>query len=412
MFDSPDFEQNQKNTPSSNSESKKQFNKNTLIKYMYRQGSLSIPEMSRLTQSSTPTVSILINELKDEGLIQESGIGMSSGGRRPNLYSLVANSRYVLSVIMGRYTTRMGLYNFANESVTEVIEFSLLLNNDIKSIDILVNYAEELILSSGIDRRKIIGVGIAMPGLINSRKGVNHSFLNFNGENLRDLLQRRFNLNVYLENDASIMALGEHTFGLGKGIENVLCVYVGWGVGMGIILNGRLYHGRSGFAGEFGHVQVVEDGELCYCGKCGCLTTVASASALAKLAQQGIKEGKITNLKFMVNDQLEKLEAGLVVKAAQQGDQYAIVILEQVGYKLGQSLATLIHLFNPELIILGGRLSKAGHFLTDPIQQALNKYCISRLREDVNIKITQLSDKAGFMGTVALVVDNYFVNTI
>jgi len=186
---------------------------------------------------------------------------------------------------------------------------------------------------------------------------------------------------------------------------------IGWGVGLGMILNGQLYRGHAGLAGEFSHIPMVENGLLCSCGKQGCLQTETSALVLAKLAQDGIKEGKISTLRGMVNENLEKIESDLVIEAANMGDQYSVQILSMLGYKLGKGIAILIHLFNPELIVLGGRLAKAKQFILVPIQQALNKYCIPRLQDNTEIMISNLEDKEGLLGAVALVFDNTFSDT-
>jgi predicted NBD/HSP70 family sugar kinase len=177
---------------------------------------------------------------------------------------------------------------------------------------------------------------------------------------------------------------------------------------MGMILNGNLYHGNSGFAGEFGHIRIVEDGLLCHCGKRGCLETVASGQTLERMAREEIADGKVSNLLSMVDGNLEKITAKLVIQAALQGDQFSIDLLSVIGEDLGKGLSILIHLFNPEAIIIGGEMAKADHYIIDPVKQALNKYTIADIKNDTVILASKLREKAAVLGATALVMENIF----
>jgi predicted NBD/HSP70 family sugar kinase len=192
------------------------------------------------------------------------------------------------------------------------------------------------------------------------------------------------------------------------GKQNVLCLNIGSGIGLGMILNGRLYHGNSGFSGEFGHIQVDPDGQLCYCGKIGCLETLASGTTMIKTARKEIEAGATTLITSLVSNILEKITSEVILLAAQRGDQFAIGLLSNIGEHLGRGIAVLIHLFNPELIIIGGELTRAENYLVDPIQQNLNKYTISKIRRDTQIITSSLGNNAGLLGTVALVMNKVF----
>jgi predicted NBD/HSP70 family sugar kinase len=175
-----------------------------------------------------------------------------------------------------------------------------------------------------------------------------------------------------------------------------------------MILNGKLYKGNSGFSGEFGHIQVDPDGQLCYCGKIGCLETLASGTTMIKRARKEIADGATTVINSMVGGDLTKINIETVLKAAQHGDQFAISLLASIGEHLGRGIAVLIHLFNPELIIIGGELTKADNYIIDPIQQNLNKFTIAKIRRDAQIITSNLGQNAGLMGTVALVMNKVF----
>jgi predicted NBD/HSP70 family sugar kinase len=175
-----------------------------------------------------------------------------------------------------------------------------------------------------------------------------------------------------------------------------------------MILNGQLYKGNSGFSGEFGHIQVDPDGQLCYCGKIGCLETLASGTTMIKRARKEISEGATTVIRTMVGGEFNKITIETVLQAAQRGDQFAIGLLANIGEHLGRGIAVLIHLFNPELIIIGGELTKAENYIVDPIQQNLNKFTIAKIRRDAQIITSSLGQNAGLMGTVAMVMNKVF----
>jgi N-acetylglucosamine repressor len=389
---------------------KKFFQKIKVVKYLYVHGSKTNADICNQLKISCPTSLSVLNELIAEGLVEKQGRGESIGGRKPDLYGLKNNSLFVLAIEMGRYKTKMAIFNSENNNITGVQTYSLELNSDLKTVDKLYEYAMQLVKSSGIDSAKLIGVGVNMPGLVDSKNGINYTYLNFGTTSLREILEDKFKRPVFIENDAKAVALAEHRFGLAKGKKDVLVIFLDWGLGLGAILDGQLYHGSSGFSCEFSHISMVEEGELCHCGKLGCLETIASGAALARLAKEGIKSGKSTILTKMMKDDPDKTETKVIVDAANRGDQYAINILSEVGMNLGKGIALLIQLFNPELIILGGRVAEANGYVTTPIQQSLNVYCMPQLREKTTVAISELGQNVGIMGAVAMVMENIFEN--
>jgi N-acetylglucosamine repressor len=381
-----------------------------IIKYLYVQGPKTNAEICHHLKISAPKSFSMLNELINGNLLEKQGRGESIGGRKPDLYGLRENSLFVLAIDMNKYQTNMSIFNNNNINITGVQTYSIPLDNDSKTIDKLYGYASELIKSSKIDASKLMGIGISIPGLVDSRNGVNHTYLRPGKKALRDLLQEKFNRPVFIENDANAVALAEYRFGLAKGKKDALVIFMDWGVGLGLILDGKLFRGTSGFAGEFSHIPMMEDGALCHCGKHGCLESIASGLTLVNLAKEGIKSGKSTLLNDLTGNDPDKLEAKLVMDAARNGDQFAINILSEVGYNLGKGIAVLIQLFNPELIVLSGRMAQAGEYITVPIQHALNIYCMSQLRDRTSIVVSEMGEKIGMMGAIAVVMENIFEN--
>jgi predicted NBD/HSP70 family sugar kinase len=253
-----------------------------------------------------------------------------------------------------------------------------------------------------------------MPGLEGLKEGRNYTYLLTpeGSVSLQQVLESKFKKPVFLQNDVNAATLAEYRFGLARSRRDVLVISMDWGIGIGMILDGKLRTGTSGFAGEFGHIPLVEDGVLCYCGKRGCLETVASGNALARLAAMGIKSGQSTQLHNFSGRDTDQLEPKVVIDAAHNGDQYAINILSEIGLNLGKGIAILIQLFNPELIILGGKMAEAKHYITVPIQQSINTYCMTQLREKTSLAMSTLGAHAGILGAVATVMENIFLNYI
>jgi predicted NBD/HSP70 family sugar kinase len=244
-----------------------------------------------------------------------------------------------------------------------------------------------------------------MPGFINSKLGINYSYLQSpNDQSLRDYLESSLQLPVHLDNDSSIIALAESKFGLAKGRQDVMVVNIGWGIGLGIIVNGKLFRGYTGYAGEFSHIPISDKDLLCDCGKRGCLETEATLKVVAEKAISMIREGKISNMEL--KDSAEEMSQ-VVMAAANKGDQVAVELFTDIGYKIGKGIAILIHISNPELIILSGRGAEAGKILLAPIQQAINKYCIPRLAEYTEVKVSKLGQEAYVIGVASMVMENF-----
>ena len=387
---------------------KKVLLKKMILEVIYRQESKSIPDLSKIIQMSTPTITRAIDELMSEDLIMEEGIGASSGGRRPNLYGINPNSRYVLAIDISRYFVRICIFNLHNLTASEIKVLKDGLETTGNILKVIHKAAMDLIESSGIDKAKILGVGIALPGLIDIRTGISYSYLHSAEKPASALFEELFHLPVFVEHDTRTMALGELAFGLAKGKQNVICLNIGSGISISMILNGQLYRGNSGFAGEFGHIQVNANGQLCYCGKIGCLETIASGTTMIRKAKKELEAGATSIIRKLIDNDLKRITSDIILDAAQKGDQFAIGLLSHIGEHLGKGIAVLIHLLNPELIIIGGELSKAGNYLTDPIKQNLNKYTITKIRKDTRIINSELGENAGIMGAVALVMDKIF----
>jgi predicted NBD/HSP70 family sugar kinase len=393
-----------------NVERRKHIQKLKIIKHLYVKGAKTNADICSRFAISSPTSIAILNELVAEGLVEKQGRGKSLGGRKPELYGLRDGSLFVLSIHIEQFETRIAIFDNNNQAVSGVHAFAVELAADLGALAQVHRHAQKLLLASGIDEKKLVGVGISMPGLVAAKEGNNHTHLLTTGlgKSLQQLLEERFGKPVFIQNDANSAALAEYRFGLAHGLRDALVLSMDWGIGLGIILDGKLRGGALGFAGEFGHIPLVEGGVLCHCGKRGCLETVASGSAIVRLAKAGLEAGQRTLLSQLPAAELAQLGPENVYEAAQQGDQFAITTLAEVGTNLGKGIAILIQLFNPELIILGGKIAQAKQFIFPAIQQAINTYCMAQLREKTTVMVSELGDNAVILGSVATVMENIF----
>lgn len=399
---------------STNVERKKHLQKIKILRSLYFKGARTNTEICEDFRISSPTTIRLLNQLIKEGWIEKAGHRESAGGRKPELFGFRKSSFYVMGIQLERYRIRMAIFDNQNEKLAEFEDPEFQIEKESSVVDYLFSRANSLIKSSGVAEDKMMGIGISMPGLVSSEEGKNFTYFlkDEETESLEQVLKRRFSKPVFILNDAKSAGFAEFTFGLARKKKNVLVIPMDWGLGLGILVEGKMHQGTSGFAGEFGHIPLIEDGLLCNCGKRGCLETVASGRALSRMAREGIRTGEKTILSRFSEKKIERLQPEVIIDAANKGDQFAINIISSIGNDLGKGIAILIQLFNPELVIIEGKFTEAGQFLTVPIQQSINTYCMPQLREKTRIKLSTLGQDSVLLGSVATVMNNIFEEQI
>lgn len=381
--------------------------KRAIAKQLYFNKELSCADLSELTNKSLPLTARIVGELIDEGVVVETGYANSTGGRRPLMYSLKPDQMYIVSVSMDQKITRIVIVDMNNNYAGEVKKIELALANNPNALSQLTTHIDAYIASSGIQKDKIAGIGIGMPGFIDVIKGINHSFLKTEkGKSIVSTIESVVGIPVLIDNDSSLIALAELRFGAARNKQNVMVINVGWGVGLGMILKGKLFRGNNGFAGEFSHIPLFTNNKMCSCGKSGCLETETSLVVIAEKAIEGLKQGRLSVLKNLSLDHIETTSEA-IMDAAVKGDKFAIDLLSDAAYNIGRGVAILIHLLNPELVILSGRGSTAGKLWLTPIQQAINEHCIPKIAEDTEIEISSLGYHAEIIGAAALIMEHY-----
>ena len=372
-----------------------------IFKFLDQTESASINEISKEINISVPKTTSLITELIEEGLISDCGKFDSTGGRKANLYGLIGDAGFILGVDVKKYYINIGLLNFKKQLINQKSRIAFKLDNTAESLNQLIQIIQNFIKEVGIKKDKILSLGINLSGRINHTKGYSYTFFHFQEEPLSEIIQEKIGIKTYLENDSRAMAFGEFCNGEVNTEKNVLFVNLDYGIGLGILIDGKVYYGKSGFSGEFGHIPFFNNEIICHCGKKGCLETEASGNALLRKFKEKIKLGSTSSV-LKKNKKVEDISLTDLILAAQNEDVLIIELLAELGENLGKGLAVLINVFNPELIIIGGTLSETGEYLKLPIKSSINKYSLSLVNADTELKLSKLGEKAGIIGACLL----------
>jgi len=379
--------------------SKNALYKKTIISTFISMGDLSISDIAKEMDMSVPTITKLIGELIEEGYVFDFGKQETSGGRRPNIYGLNPEACYFVGVDIRRFRVNIALTNFKGEVIKIKRDIPFYLEHTPHSLDQLCHIISSFIDKVTVPKEKIMNVAINISGRVNSESGYSYSFFYFDEKPMALTIEERIGYTVSIDNDSRAMAYGEYTCAT-NGEKHLLFVNISWGLGLGMIVNGQLYYGKSGFSGEFGHYHAADNEILCHCGKKGCLETEASGQAIYRMMKEKVANGSTTSL-------ANKFEKGAVtmediVAATLHDDVLAIEMVEHVGSTLGKHIAGLINIFNPELVVIGGGLSMVGDYLLLPIRSAIRKYSLSLVNKDTVVRITKLGDDVGVMGACML----------
>jgi predicted NBD/HSP70 family sugar kinase len=376
---------------------KNKWLKRAIISYLDTAGHATVADLYRELNISTPKTINLINELIQDGLIKDYGKVDSTGGRRASVYGLVSEAAFFVGVDVKRFSVNIGLLDFKKNLVTLKENIPYKLENTREFFEELISIIQEFLQELPITPDKVLGIGINLSGRINNATGYSYSFFHFDEEPLASVFSDRLGIRTFLENDSRAMAYGEFCVGIVNNERNVLFVNMDYGIGLGILVDGKVYYGKSGFSGEFGHIPFFNNEIICHCGKKGCLETEASGSALLRMFKEKIREGSSSQLLGKYDD-VDQIRLHDIIEAAQNDDVLSIELIAQVGEKIGKGLAVLINLFNPELVILGGTLAQTGDYIRLPLKSALNKYSLSLVNNDSHLKMSKLGEKAGVIG--------------
>ena len=365
----------------------KKHNRNLVLRTIFAKESISRAEVARVTRLTRTTVSELVNGLLKEGLVVEAGVGESMGGKSPILLSVVQDSRFLIGLNLAQDKFTGAIVNLRGE-IKEMVEIPVQDSNGEKALEFVYQIIDQLIKKR---IKPIVAIGVGTPGLVNTRDGIVVNSVNLDWQDLPlgQVLEKKYKLPVSVLNDSQATAIGEFVYG-GKHArdENLIVVNVKHGIGSGILVNGRLFQGDGGGAGEIGHVVVRENGELCRCGKRGCLETISSARAV---------------LEQMKVDSLDE-----AVSAFDSGDARAVQAIRTAAHYLGISLANLIGILNIQKIVLTGDMTRFGMAWMDEVNVSMRNSALARISENTKLELGTLDYRACILGASAfLLLDDY-----
>ncbi|MEV6685352.1 ROK family transcriptional regulator [Streptomyces sp. NPDC051578] len=361
-------------------------------------GSLTQAEIARATGLSAATVSNIVRELKEGGTVEVTDT--SAGGRRARSVSLSGDAGIVIGVDFGHTHLRVAVGNLAHQVLAE----------DSEPLDVDASWTEgfdraealvgRLIAGIGVGRDKVIGVGLGVPGPIDLESGTLGSTAilpGWAGINPRQELSSRLGVPVYVDNDANLGALGELVWGSGRGVKDLAYIKVASGVGSGLVINGQIYRGPGGTAGEIGHITLDESGPVCRCGNRGCLETFTAARYVLPLLQ---------------GSHGPELTMDRVVELAREGDPGCRRVITDVGRHIGSGVASLCNLLNPSRVVLGGSLAEAGELVLAPIRESVGRYAIPSAARQLSVLTGSLGGRAEVLGALALVLSEMGDSTL
>lgn len=379
-------------------------------------------ELASITGLTIPTVHGLIKELMQEGIVEELGTTEPQGGgagRRAALLGLKPRSRVSIGVDLGVRTTRIGLLDLKGDILQEaqVIRHT----NDEKPEDTLSKILEtvEKICSNRVmDAERIVGLGIGVPGLVEISTGTIRRCINlgWQGIPIAGWFQDKLDMPVIIDNNIRAMAVGERMFGRGREDANLISFFVGPGIGAGVLINGELFRGVNDGAGEVGHTLIDPNGPMCSCGRRGCLEAVASNRAIVRNLWEVVQSGKDPELQSLLLQELAKQDSGeltieTIIGWAEGGNKYCLTLLEQAGRFLGEGVANLVNLFNPELVIVGGELFNHGDLVFNILAATAREKAFSVPAEKVTIVKTKFGRRQGLIGAGALALKEFFYSS-
>lgn len=375
--------------------------KQRIIGLCISDGDYSLADLSRELDTSIPTTTKLVGELVEDGLLMDMGKVGTNGGRRPSIFGLNPAAGYFVGVDIRSDFINIAVTDFKGTLIDFHERLEYIAQNSEKSFRAICRNIKTVLEESGIDTNKILAYGFNLAGRVNNETGYCFSYFIGEDKPIATVLEDELGKPVFIDNDSRSMTYGEYICGAANGEKNMLFLNITWGLGMGIIVDGRLSYGKSGFSGEIGHFPLLNNNQICQCGKMGCLETGASGSAVHRIFLEKLKAGRTSMLSEKFNKG-EEIHVEEIVSAVKEEDVLAIEVIEEIGMTLGRAVAGLINLFNPELIIVGGIIADTKEYLLLPMKSAIQKHSLNIINSDTTIKFSKLGKKAGSVGSCML----------
>ena len=392
----------------------RKVNLSLVLRHIFDEAPISRAKIAAMTGLNKSTVSSLVDDLLRRGLIRENGVNSTGTGRPATLLEINPEAGCIIGVQFGVDFVAVALTDFFGK-----ILWKRRLNTEpAETQDDTLAQTLELVKEAAdacqIERGQLLGLGLSVPGTVNIEHGALIFAPNLQWQNvpLREIFSEHSGLNVFVENDANAAAIAEHLFGVARQIKDFIFVFVGVGLGGGLFLNGKLYRGNNGFAGEIGHTPIAADFPPinCHCGNRGCWETFANQASILMRVQSRLEANQDSIIHKLVTEQQDSLSISIVKQAAEMGCEEAILALTDTGTALGQGFVGLINTFNPEKIILGGTISILGEYLLPAIKEYIDQHSLNKIGGQVQVLLSSFNADASLIGGIAIVVDDILSN--
>ena len=388
-------------TPLSNIDGKNAAMKQKILGLCINDGDYSLADLSKELGASIPTITKLVGELLEDGLLEDMGKQGTNGGRRPSIYGLNPSAGYFVGVDIRRKFISYAVTDFKGSQIDYQEQLPFSVQNSEESFREMCRYLTSHMESNGIEPSKVLAYGFNLTGRVNNETGYCFSYFIGEDKPIASVLEDELGKPAFVENDSRAMTYGEYICGAANNEKNMLFINIAWGLGMGMIVDGKLSYGKSGFSGEIGHFPLLNNDQICHCGKTGCLETGASGSAAYRIFMEKLNEGRTSTLSEKFNKG-EQIHIEDIIDAVREEDVLAIEVIEEIGTTLGRAVAGLINLFNPELIVIGGSIASTKEYLLLPIKSAIQKHSLNIINSDTSIKFSKLGKRAGAIGSCML----------
>ncbi|MBZ4664026.1 MAG: family transcriptional regulator [Caloramator sp.] len=372
----------------------KKINTGLIIDVIRLKGPISRAEIAKILNLTPATVTNITAELLNKNIIVESDLGQSTGGRKPILLKINADSYYILSVHIGSTRIRTAVLNMESKIIGKISVKTTPKTTYEEALNIIKEGIERLVNENEINKEKLLGIGIAAHGIVDAEKGkiVYSPNYGWKNKNIRTDIEKIFDVPAFLDRDVRAMALSESWYGAGKYVDQFISVKIGYGVGISLINNKQQMRGYTDGFGEFGHTKVCFNGPLCSCGNRGCIETFSSEKAVERYAAElGLEK-----------------DCMAIHELSLMGDERAISAINRASEYLGLAVANLINTFNPQLIVLGGDLIDVNDYYLNGTIENAKKYALPDLFESCDIKRADTKGDAIIKGAAVLVLDNLF----
>lgn len=389
-----------------------QLNRKSVIDIIRTQSPINKAQIARQTGLSIPTVMKITDEFERSHLIRVNGKGESNGGKRPELLEIIPDAYYIIGVDVGRSRMKAIIMDLSGKLV---VKKSVKTGKTVpppQLIERLVCLIRQVIDKSQIPIEQFMGLGIGMPGLLDTENGVVLFSPDFHWEHVELVkpIEEYFPIYTILENSNRAMAMGEHWFGAGIDSSYFICLNLGHGIGSAIVQNGDFYRGSCGSSGEIGHITLEKNGPLCSCGNRGCLEALASANAMAGQARELVRQGKGSRMLELAQGDEDSIDAKEIFDAAREGDEEAAFIADKAIEYIGIGLANYINLLDPDLLILAGGVTGAGEYLADRLKRVIKARQMKFAGRKVKIRISKLGDDAAAIGAASIILKEFIEN--